>query len=291
MAKKKHGGGGGGGGHDGGGSMRWLLTYADMITLLVAFFVMLYSMSVMDQKKFQAVAQAMRMTFGGSKVGTVPSGEAVIVPSSGLSSASFGPGMPNGPTVSGQKTGKTDDLSILAGELQRMAKKYKLESMMTVFLGKDGVVIRIGTDGPLSTKSKDKPSRGDATAAGVAMFDVGRSAIRKEAMPLLSSLGALLAAIPYDVRVEGHTCNLPVRSAMFPSNWELSSARASAVVRLLISSGVTPERCSAAGYADSQPLARGDTEEDRRMNRRVDIIIRKSERQEYWENAAMTVFR
>jgi len=106
------------------------------------------------------------------------------------------------------------------------------------------------------------------------LFDIGRAELRPRAKHILSKVGAIVRNMPNEIAVEGHTCDLPIRTQQFPSNWELSTARATTVVRFLIDhAGIAPRRVSASGYADSRPLAPNDSEARRVSNRRVDIVI------------------
>ena len=114
------------------------------------------------------------------------------------------------------------------------------------------------------------------------LFDPGSADIKSGAYPILAKIAKVIRAVPGEVRVEGHTCNLPPRSSMFPSNWELSTARAARVIRYLIDEQkVRSNQLSAAGYADTRPVVPNNTEENRNRNRRVDFIIpRRAEGQQ-----------
>lgn len=108
-----------------------------------------------------------------------------------------------------------------------------------------------------------------------AFFDSGKAKLRKEAFPLLNKIITLLKEIPNQIRIEGHTDNLPIHTEEFPSNWELSAARAINVGKYLIKGKISPERIGVIGYADSRPLFPNDTPEHRALNRRVEIFILK----------------
>lgn len=109
--------------------------------------------------------------------------------------------------------------------------------------------------------------------ADQALFDTGKADIRPEAEPVLRRLAETLRPLENPIRVEGHTDNVPINTAQFPSNWELSTARASRVVRFFIEQGIPVARLSAAGYADQRPVAPNDTPEGRAKNRRVDVVV------------------
>ena len=241
MRKRSSGGEEGGGGHDGGGSLRWLLTYADMITLLMAFFIMMYSMSVLNLAKFREAAISIRSGFGG----ITPGQGASILGSTGLMSARPSP-------IAGDSTGIAWRI---VKPVQRLIRENRvIRDNAKIYADHRGLVLSLASDNVL--------------------FAPGSAEIRREARPVLIKIAQLLRSVPNEVRVEGHTCNLPTRSVSYPSNWELSTARATNVVRYLISTGkLSPSRMSAAGFADTRPVVPNDREERRRLNRRVDFVI------------------
>ncbi len=247
MARKKGGGDhGGGGGHDGGGSLRWLLTYADMITLLMAFFIMMYSMSQLDLAKFHKLAAAFRSGFGGnvqdggggeSVVSTMPGsggGKPLVIPELAM--------MPSERAVS---------------EFKQYLESHGLSNEVNVTKTQGGLTISIVTDKVL--------------------FASGQAEINSDGRELLAELAKVLRPRSGGIRVEGHTDNLPINTHLYPSNWELSASRAAKVVRFLINQGVPPGRLSATGFADSRPVRKNDTEANRRYNRRVDLVITDQE--------------
>jgi len=234
--------GGGGGGHDGGGMMRWLLTYADMITLLTAFFIMMYSMSVLNLNKFKQLALSVRSGFGGDLHG------AGIFEDGGAAVLDNPDEIPD-PEL---------PLSAIRDQVDEYIKDHKLEECVTARMEERGLVISLSSEELL--------------------FQLGRAELRREARRVLDRMAELLSPIANEVLVEGHTCNLPIRTLFYPSNWELSTARATAVVRYLVTKKrLDPRRIGAAGYADSRPYVENSSEEQRRRNRRVDIVIFASE--------------
>lgn len=210
---------------------RWLLTYADMITLLVALFIMLYSMSAVNQEKFGALAQSMRREFqalpehnGGKIIGT---GQIV------------------------------DPLEQQASQLQRFLQETGLQTQVRVRHEERGLVISLLSDGTL--------------------FDLGSADLKPSARQVLDRVAQMLRAVPNPVLIEGHTDNLPIRTAQYPSNWELSAARAARVLRYLVQKGGIPShRLIAVGYADTRPLVPNNSPSNRAQNRRVDIAILKT---------------
>jgi chemotaxis protein MotB len=234
----------GGGGHDGGGALRWLLTYADMITLLMAFFIMLYSMSVLNLAKFQQVAVSIKSGFGGMVEGQ---GRSILGSSSQFN-------IRPSPIV-GETAGVPNQT---VRKIQTMIKDEKLENKVRLRVDERGLVISLSTDKVL--------------------FGPGRASLSPSARKIIDAVAGSLKDIPNEVRVEGHTCDLPIRSSEYPSNWELSTARATNVIRYLIDKkGFQPDRLSAAGYADSRALVPNTSESNRAINRRVDIVVLRSQ--------------
>jgi len=219
--------------------MRWLLTYADMITLLMAFFIMMYSMSVLNQEKFQKAADSLRKEFGPGP------GEAQAASSRGVLPVAGG--LPSPPPLE-------EGVESVEEQLQQYIESSDLEEVIRLGREPRGLVVSLVSDNLL--------------------FPVGEADLRPDALAILDKIAGLLRRIPNGIVVEGHTCDLPISTPRFPSNWELSAARACTVVRYLSDrKGIPAQRLSAAGYADSRPVAPNRTEEGRVRNRRVDVII------------------
>jgi len=256
MAGKKKRGGSGEGEHE--NSERWLLTYADMITLLVAFFIMLYSMSVMNQAKFQQLAISVRSGFGESSMNGVPTifsrGGGLNATPSIMNSSRPGQASDQDFVKSAKAQQDADGLDKAYRTVKAYIQKNHLESMMQVARNERGVVVTVMTDKMLF-------ARGDA-------------ALRPEELALLDMVAGAANAVPQNpIRVEGHTDSLPIHTERFPSNWELSTTRATTVLRYFETRGVAAGRLEASGYADQRPLAANDTETHRAQNRRVEIVL------------------
>ena len=230
------------GGHDAGGMMRWLLTYADMITLLMAFFIMMYSMSVLNREKFQKAAAGLRAQFGPQR----------------MRFASGGAGMGIGPHREAAEARRMaelrETLESVEDQLQDYIEANQLETVVSTQRETRGLVVSLVSDNLL--------------------FPAGEAELRPEALSLLSRIAGLLKQIPHPISVEGHTCDIPISTERFPSNWELSAARACSVVRYLSEQqGISPTRLSAIGMADTRPVAPNKSPRGRARNRRVDIVI------------------
>ncbi len=215
---------------------RWLITYADMITLLMVFFIVLYAGSLSDSKKFGALASSLTQAFNVDL-------------------------MQGGPATTGD-TGGGDLASIIQG-MRRDAEllQKQFEALQAPGIGRGGVEVTVTQEGML------------ISMYGNVLFDSGKANLSDDAIPVLDQVIALVQRSNYNVRVEGHTDNVPIETLLYPTNWELSTARATAVVRHLAEQGVAANRLQAVGYADTRPLVANDTREHRARNRRVDIQI------------------
>jgi chemotaxis protein MotB len=232
---------------------RWLVSYADFITLLFGFFVVLYAFARADQKKQAQVPLAIDSAF--KSLGVFP--DYTFKPVKDQSASGAGSGtMPTTIVMGEQALSPTmvkDDLNRIRRELEQRLAGQVAEHTVVIKMGRDGLVISLREAG---------------------FFDSGSATPRPEALTALHKIGASLAGSAYDLRVEGHTDNLPIHTAQFDSNWELSSARANRIGRLLLDlHAVTPDRLSAAGYAEFHPVDTNATAEGRANNRRVDLVL------------------
>ncbi len=214
---------------------RWLLTYADLITLLLAFFIVLYSMSKIDIEKFHEVTVALQCVLQGTDFPSLPPSSRFADDDGGNSSFKLG------------------DLVMLKLEIETKLKGLGLANNVTATLDRRGLIIRVSES---------------------AFFDFGSADLRPEAMGILDLIAGFLLRIPNHIRIEGHTDNVPIKTSKYPSNWELSVNRATVCVRyLIIKHGFPPERISALGYGEYRPIASNETPDSRIKNRRVDIIV------------------
>ena len=218
--------------HDGAGMMRWLLTYADMITLLLAFFIVLYATSSVNAKKLQEVAASIRVAFG------TPAGESQI----------------NDKGLGGER------LLLTPNQLDRMAEALSIALREGAEAGKVQIL---------------KTPRGIVLRfQETALFDLGRSHLTLEAKTMFDKIAPVVRPLPNMVEAEGHTDDLPIRSSLYPSNWELSAARATSVVRYFIEThSLNPERLAARGMGEFRPLYPNQTGIGEPRNRRVEINV------------------
>lgn len=252
---------------------RWLLSYADFITLLMVFFIMMYAMSKVDVNKYTAMANSLSIVLTDQAMSMLDA---------------QGPSMAQG--VSGQQVIEGQGQApATQGELNEIKKQIeeflKVESVQGAAQGKTGA----GT----ATKLGDnivilEQERGLVISFKDALlFSSGSDELAPGARQLITRVGMALTKIPNYVRVEGHTDNLPIHTARFPSNWELSVLRATNVVHVLqADAGIPPERLSIIGYGEYRPLIENSDALSRAMNRRVDIVILKK-KYDYFEPPTM----
>lgn len=237
---KKHRGGGHGGGH--GNSERWLLTYADLITLLTALFIVLWAMSYTDTRKLTLLGASLAKAFN---VGVLSGNDATSIASSAGS-------VQSGPTFFLNPTQK-QDFQVITQKLSDYVKTRDLAGQVDVHTSDEGTVISI---------------------SGTLLFPSGRAEIRPEGAETLAAVADIIRPLPNKIRVDGHTDDLPPSPALFASNWDLAAARALSVVKYLNKDAqIAPNRLSAASYGEFNPIAPNDSVVDRMKNRRADIVI------------------
>jgi chemotaxis protein MotB len=241
---------------------RWLLTYADMITLLMALFMVLFSITSVNKAKLEVLSKTLQEAFSGK---VLPGGEAIRATGAdpkSVSSPTAAPPIPAITTIvnsssaasAASRAQEQDDFRRLKEQIDSYARQKGLQDKVQTVIAQRGLVIRLLTDRVL--------------------FDSGAADLKPEAIPVLSKVAEIVAREgKHQVMVEGHTDPVPIHGSVFPTNWELSTARASRVVRFLISGGVARRRLSAAGYASLHPIASNATVAGRSRNRRVEIVL------------------
>ncbi len=232
---------------------RWLVSYADFITLLFAFFVVLYAFAKADQKKQVAVSDAIDKGF--QAMGLFPDASLQLGKNSnasGSDKAAIPLNIVMGEDVLAPARVK-DDLDHIQRELDQTLHSQIAQHAVSIKMGRDGLVISLREAG---------------------FFNSGSAVPRPGSMGTLREIAESLSRTPYDVRVEGHTDNIPIHNSEFDSNWELSSARATRIARVFLDMhAIPPDRLSAAGYAEYHPVASNATAEGRAENRRVDLVV------------------
>jgi chemotaxis protein MotB len=231
---------------------RWLISYADFITLLFALFVVLYALSKIDENKYKVFGNSLNFAFGSALL---------VKP---------GVGEPAPPVQSEQELLLK---SLVDRRNARLAEQLRVQNEATQNMLKNlhqAMAVLIKAE----LVSVNKTPRGvtiDINAS--ALFEQGEATLQRSALRTLSALAKVLEAGTQGIEVEGHTDDIPIFTPQFPSNWELSAARASSVVRLFIDQGVAAERLRAVGLSSFHPIGSNETAEGRIRNRRVTVII------------------
>jgi chemotaxis protein MotB len=232
---------------------RWLVSYADFITLLFAFFVVMFAISQVDAQKLGRFVQSVNVAF--EMKGVFPESD----PHPIQLDPSAGGGLGIRPNIAPPK------ITVQAGMVpSRRAQQVRraLESMPGMSRLEGKVHVRIDQRGVTVSLSE----------AG--FFDTGSAQVREDAVPMLRDLAEALKVAESPIAVEGHTDNVPIKTPLYPSNWELSTVRATSIVRYLIEQqGYDPLRLSATGFAEYRPVGDNASPEGRTQNRRVDIVI------------------
>lgn len=239
-------------------SERWLLTYADLITLLMAFFIIMYAMSNVDNQKYMALAKSLRMALG-------------LEQAAGISMITD--------MVSVDKAGKSKDIylneqgrQVTASEILSM-RDEKEEREFSVMVKK--IAEYTESKGITSKIQTEKGNRGLLIKlSDTVLFDVGKADLSPKSKEILDGLADILFDSNKHIKVEGHTDNVPINTARYPSNWHLSTDRSTNVIIYWISKYPDiSQRLSAAGYGEYRPVASNSAPEGRAKNRRVEIIV------------------
>jgi chemotaxis protein MotB len=235
------------GGHEGGheNAERWLLTYADLITLLMVFFVVLYSMSSADATKFQKISAALQQAFNLD-----------VLQGQSNSAVLDGASQPAPPVDDLINNNDVPEVNRLQSGIDAALQGQSQTPDVSVGTDKEGVVVRL---------------------SGSYLFDSGRAELKPNSLAVLDAIANELKLQPNQIRVDGHTDSTPIDSPRYPTNWELSTARALAVTRYFTETdGIAATRLMAAGFGEFRPLVPNDTREHRAMNRRVEIHLLSS---------------
>lgn len=236
------------------GAPEYMNTYGDLMTLLLCFFVLLFAMSNVDAKKFEAIV----MSFSGS-LGILDGGETIVKDSvidQGSISDSASSYQMDMQTVTGTET---ENFEQMQKQIEEYLQQNNLQDAVDVINEDQGLLLRFQDS---------------------VLFDQGSATVKQQSYVLMNYVGKMLLSPNFKdkfVSVEGHTDNVPISNSRFASNWELSVARACNVVRYLIEQGsIEPTRLTAAGYSEYHPVVKNDSVQNMSKNRRVDILIMKS---------------
>jgi len=243
---------------------RWLVSYADFITLLFAFFVVLYASSQVDQRKVGRLALAIQVAF--QELGVFPASTTQIPLDSKepmpFSTVQAIQNVKHNTELGRIASPPEDSLAAASDETDLDTLQTQLQEALHHEIALHEVALQRQTDGLVVSLRE------------FGFFDSGSATIKPESLAALDRIASILVIRTYRLRIEGHTDNIPIHTAQMASNWELSTARATELVRLLIvRSRFAPQRLAAAGYAEYHPIASNLTAQGRAQNRRVDIVI------------------
>lgn len=232
----------------------WMTTYGDMMTLMLCFFVLLYSFSILDNKRFMSVIESLNIAIIGKKT---PASDRVMDIKKSRNEDMLKKLKNNKSSITPQKIGLTKkeirEMQALKSELGEMFAKNNLGNSVGLDISERGLVISFG---------------------GQVLFDTGKAEIKPESLYILDNVAGLLSDKTNLIRVEGFTDNVPIHTSQFPSNWELSTIRATTILRYLIDKHkFDPQRFSAAGYGEFRAKFPNTDDKGKSMNRRVDIVI------------------
>jgi chemotaxis protein MotB len=235
---------------------RWLVSYADFITLLFAFFVVMYAISSVNEGKYKTLSASLIEAFSNDPDKAASVGSAVQIGLNTIPTTTISVPATTIPTDEVDPV-QEEKMKEIADDILKVMEPLIKEGQVRVTQSRIGVSVEIN--------------------AGV-LFEAGQAVLEKQPVEVLKAVANVVETVPNMIMVEGHTDNTPISSPAYPSNWELSSARASSVVRLFIEKGVSPKRLTAIGYADQRPIFPNDTNEERAKNRRVTIRIEPAEK-------------
>lgn len=239
------------------GQGSWLLTYSDLVTLLLTFFVMLFSMASIDQQKFREVAHSMRSSFLNISAGDK------LLPNSGENIIQIPETIDTSGILSGESDLEDEEgthiedvkLQNVKVMVEEAIEKHNLSEYVNIIEEEQSLILRLDS---------------------VILFDLGKADIKESGKEILKELGGMFKELDNEITIEGHTDNLPINTMLFPSNWELSTKRATNVVTFLIDNcGLDPEKLTASGRGEFKPIMPNDSPENRQKNRRIDIVVNK----------------
>jgi len=252
---------------------RWLVSYADFITLLFAFFVVMYSVSSVNEGKYRVLSNSLSNAFGKKSKSISPisltssSAKSFLVTpiqSANLNTISISSPIPGVKSShDGEGAGSAAALEDIADEISKSMKGLVDEDLVKIGTGKNGIEVEINAS---------------------VLFESGSAGVQRKAVSTLNKIALILKEKPHSIHVEGFTDNIPIFTEIYPSNWELSAARAANVVHLFAKNGVDPKKMAAIGYGEFQPIESNATEKGRKKNRRVVVVISPVEKDRKYED-------
>ncbi len=236
------------------GAPAWMVTFADLVTLLLVFFILLFSISSVETEKFKSVLSSIQIALNQNS----PAASQIIIqqiaPAIDSTPSTVEPIIPQPDPIEKDDESDKDEL---INDIESMIQEQRLGEFVYVYTEGERIIIRI---------------------KGTILFPSGDVELFDDAVPIFDDIYSLFKKYAdYSVDIKGYTDNTPIATSRFPSNWELSAVRATTVLRFFIDQGIAPARMSATGYADLFPISSNETEEGRAQNRRVEFVLEKEE--------------
>lgn len=235
------------------GAPAWMVTFADLVTLLLVFFILLFSISSIETERFKSVLSSIQIALNQN---TPVASQIIIQQAPPDTDSKIDPIIPK-PGMDEKKQPKESDKDKLVNDIEDMIQEQRLGEFVYVYTEGERIIIRI---------------------KGTILFPSGDVELFDDAVPIFEDIRYLFEKYAdYNIDIKGYTDNQPITTHRFPSNWELSAVRATTVLRFFIDEGIDPTRMSATGYSDLFPIASNETEEGRAQNRRVEFVLEKEE--------------
>ncbi|PZE19264.1 flagellar motor protein MotB [Paenibacillus xerothermodurans] len=234
---------------------RWLITYADLITLLLIFFVIMYAMSKIDSAKYELLSQSLNMEFKQAD-SMLPNGEGILEQLS-VANVNDGDKTQDGEQDKNAEADREQQLQDLLAQIQQYIQQNNLQAQV---------------------HATDTPRGIAVTLNDLFLFDIGKAELKQDAYPILNQLGTLFPTLNTTISIEGHTDNVPLSTgSIYRDNWGLSNERSLSVLRYFINDlGHDPKSFISTGYAETRPIKDNSTAENRAENRRVEIVVLRS---------------
>lgn len=239
------------------GTPAWMVTYSDLVTLLLTFFILLFSMATLDKQKFIDVAESLRNSFmhtGGGEMFDTNKGKNMMAIMDNNNGFATQP--KEGDSTDGDNGKRKATMEDVVKELEKTIEEENIGNNVKLLETEDKVILRIDS---------------------VILFDSGEADIKKSGLSVLDKIGKMLRKLDNNIIVEGHTDNVPIHSLLYPSNWELSAKRSINVVLFLTGQSEIPsEQLTSAASGEFKPILPNDSEANRAKNRRIDIVLMKN---------------
>ncbi|WP_372743084.1 flagellar motor protein MotB [Neptunomonas sp.] len=247
----------------------WIVTYADLMTLLLVFFVLLFSISTVKKEQFASTIRSFQLAIGDTGGSLIPLPEELRAPATEvpdtLEQNNADQLVPPDLVVQEQEEVKLPEMPEVDKDEELVYLSNSLKDVFSSMGVTEAVDIGEPRDGKIRIRVK-----------GSVLFESGDAAFKRQMMPILDALLDKLEQNPeYKMGIQGHTDNIPIETTRFPSNWELSAIRATTVLRYLVRGGIDPERVTATGYGDALPIVSNDSAQQRAENRRIEFVLEK----------------